>query len=792
MSVFTIDLLTGNIFLLTSEISGSTPTSGSTYLEVNLYSDLPAPAGVSGEIYVVRSGSGSYISNRKDAGLYFSTGSVWNRLGDTPAYFNSDNFQVYDGVDTSKGIDFEVSGITTGTFRTIKVQDADGTIAYLTDLDSKVDVSIFDTYTGATDVRLINIENNFNNYVPSSGGTFTGLLNGTDLELSNNLTVSGITQLLNTLNVNEISYNTGYTATTETAGKTWWNTDELALNIATGIGPVLQVGQEVYLLIYNDGAIPIPNMTVLRPKAAAIVNGLVVPTTELAKSDIYSTAEGTIMVATMNIPVGQLGLATRFGRVRGGNTFDFSPGDDLYISPLTGGTLTNIKPSFPNYVISVGGCLVSDAVNGEIFVTLTKTVEDTVNNFWNGVVRESFDFIITSSGGTITGSLSPTNGHPDLTLIYSSGLYMLDTTPAKTISLVAGTDTNPQMNYIYIPEDTKVLTVSTSDFPINEHIKIGTAYLQTVSTTATEGALKNHNWNDHIQDTTTNQGHLSHITEKIRRFPAQWQSGLEGIVTISGTTDVYISNTSGVVYQLHRQIFPARDMAIGDDVHIVNHPTTAYITTTNLNTEILDANNDSLANKAFSFVVWGVQNKTGENCHLMLNLPSGSYAKNSPDNAVNDANNHSVYDIPTEFGGTGFLIARFTFTLDAGGTTWTLYDSEDLRGKIPNTTAGGGAGGAGVTTFTGLNDTPSSYIGNGGKLIRIAAGETSLEFADNISLSGLTVNGSLDVSTTTGAFIVPRMTTGERDAKSGINGEIIYNTSDNQFNFYENSGWVTK
>lgn len=35
-------------------------------------------------------------------------------------------------------------------------------------------------------------------------------------------------------------------------------------------------------------------------------------------------------------------------------------------------------------------------------------------------------------------------------------------------------------------------------------------------------------------------------------------------------------------------------------------------------------------------------------------------------------------------------------------------------------------------------------------------------------------------------------TTVERDALTATNGLIIYNTTDNVFNFYENGNWVTK
>ena len=52
--------------------------------------------------------------------------------------------------------------------------------------------------------------------------------------------------------------------------------------------------------------------------------------------------------------------------------------------------------------------------------------------------------------------------------------------------------------------------------------------------------------------------------------------------------------------------------------------------------------------------------------------------------------------------------------------------------------------------------------------------------------------GALDVLSTTAGFIVPRMTTEQRDALTAVNGMIIYNTATNAFNFYEDGSWVTK
>lgn len=81
--------------------------------------------------------------------------------------------------------------------------------------------------------------------------------------------------------------------------------------------------------------------------------------------------------------------------------------------------------------------------------------------------------------------------------------------------------------------------------------------------------------------------------------------------------------------------------------------------------------------------------------------------------------------------------------------------------------------------------TTATFYTSGLERVRISS-------VGNVGIGTTSPQGALDVSSTTGALIVPRMTTAQRDALTAVNGMIIYNTTTNQFNFYENGAWVTK
>jgi hypothetical protein len=518
-----------------------------------------------------------------------------------------------------------------------------------------------------------------------------------------------------------------------------WNTVERTLNIPTGLGSVIQAGQEIQIQVYNNSGSLISNGTAVYPNG----NFNDFPTIGLAKSSTHDSIGVDYGLTTTDVPIGGYGMVVWFGKANNVNTSSYSLGDTLYISPTNPGELTNVRPTFSDYAIQIGIVMKVGTTDGIIFVTSRATKDDTFVNFWNGVFREPFDFIVTESGGVITGTLTPQNGHPNMTMLFSDGFKTLDTNPGATVTLTAGTDINPQVNYVYIPRTTKVLTISTSDWPITEHIKVAEVLLQSAATTGNNGALRNQNWNDAIQGANS-QGHLSHITEKLRQFEAQWSSGTEA--TLTGTTaNVYINVTEGSVYQLHKQTYPAQSMPT-DDITIVNDAASAYASTTNLNTLTNDALGNTLNNKWFTLIIWGVANKAGEPSHLMCNLPTGSY--NSESDAIADGENYSVYDIPSEFQGVGFLIARFV--IRKAGTVYTYNGGDaylDLRGKIPNTTAGAGTGSSGVTTFLGLTDTESSYTAYEFQIAN--AGATALESPSGLTYDGNTLNVNYKVTTDT-------------------------------------------
>ncbi len=332
-----------------------------------------------------------------------------------------------------------------------------------------------------------------------------------------------------------------------------------------------------------------------------------------------------------------------------------------------------------------------------------ETLDDLpIVNFFNGTFRETFDATVASDGSIVTMSLEQ-SGTGDLTEQFSDGITILDCTPPQTIVLTAGSDTNPQSNWVYVLKSTKALTLSTSAWPTEEHIKVAFFFVQSAADVQTDGGtLVNQNWNDHLQG-TDGQGHLAHIGTKIRALQATYFSGIAGngtdeyLTPTAGNTE--FKSTSGVVDQMHMQTFPAFDTSVSDVMHIKNWFGDSFHSLTNLYDIVADSTGATIGNnKWFNVVFWGVMNKSGTHQTVMTNLPKGFY--NTQLGAEEDSLGHDDFTIPREFNidsSTGFLIARVTIQMKTGGGTWVVGSTVDLRGTSPQTASGGAA--SNVTIF---------------------------------------------------------------------------------------------
>jgi hypothetical protein len=123
--------LTGNFDFTGSGGGGG----GASYIdgEVQNFSALPTanPPAVD-SAYLVREPEGTWLINRKPAGIYIRVATTgtratdWTYAGILPDVFNDANFLLYDNGDSSKNLAFQLSGITTGTTRTLTAADRSG------------------------------------------------------------------------------------------------------------------------------------------------------------------------------------------------------------------------------------------------------------------------------------------------------------------------------------------------------------------------------------------------------------------------------------------------------------------------------------------------------------------------------------------------------------------------------------------------------------------------------------------------------------------------------------------
>jgi hypothetical protein len=110
---------------------------GTSYIDgdVEYHSNLPVTVGspAVNSAFLVRKGEGLYFISRKPAGIWvreLNNGNLddWKYAGTFSDLYRDANFRILNNADVSKELAFDVSGVTTGTTRTLTAPNASGRI----------------------------------------------------------------------------------------------------------------------------------------------------------------------------------------------------------------------------------------------------------------------------------------------------------------------------------------------------------------------------------------------------------------------------------------------------------------------------------------------------------------------------------------------------------------------------------------------------------------------------------------------------------------------------------------
>jgi hypothetical protein len=132
---------------------------GASYIdgEVQNFSALPETIGTPAvdSAYLVREAEGTWLLARKPAGIYIRTADTgvraadWTHASAFPDVFSDAAFTVYSDGDSTKNLQLSLSGLTTGTTRTLTAPDASGTIALTSDFAAPPAIGSTTPNTGA-------------------------------------------------------------------------------------------------------------------------------------------------------------------------------------------------------------------------------------------------------------------------------------------------------------------------------------------------------------------------------------------------------------------------------------------------------------------------------------------------------------------------------------------------------------------------------------------------------------------------------------------------------------------
>lgn len=150
-----------------------------------------------------------------------------------------------------------------------------------------------------------------------------------------------------------------------TQGTMSWNTDEETVDLIQN-GATLQLGQETHVHVKNQSGATINDGTPVYVTGTLGASGRLTVAPMIADGSIE--AKYFLGVTTEDIPNGEDGKVTTFGKIRGLNTSAYAPGTTLYVSSTTAGFWQTTPPVSPALDLEVAIVINQHANNGTIFV----------------------------------------------------------------------------------------------------------------------------------------------------------------------------------------------------------------------------------------------------------------------------------------------------------------------------------------------------------------------------------------------------------------------------------------